>query len=197
MIAGCGDSRRGESAAKIAPADGNRARLENERAFELIQKGKYDEAEKALDRAIEADVMFGPARNNRGLVYYHQGRLYEAAHEFQYAIKLMPHHPEPRNNLGLVFEAAADHLGPGKLADAVGAYEEARRMEPDNPEFIANLARTKVKRGDRDEATQKLLEELVFKDSRQEWRDWARVNLLRIRARPAEGAAATTMPVTR
>jgi Flp pilus assembly protein TadD len=196
VVAGCGNRQEVVSGSKISPANSGLARQENDRAFALIRQGKYDEAEKALNRAIDADVMFGPARNNRGLVYYHQGRLYEAAHEFQYAIKLMPHQPEPRNNLGLVFEAAADHLGPAKLAEAVGAYEEARRMEPDNPEFIGNLARTKIKRGDRDDATQKLLEELVFKDTRPEWRDWARTNLLRIRARPVESSP-TTLPTTR
>src|SRR4051812_18509394 len=82
------------------------ARNENNRAYQLIQEGKYDEAERILKQAIASDVMYGPARNNLGLVYYHRGRLYDAAWEFQNAAKLMPYQPAPRNNLGLVFEKA-------------------------------------------------------------------------------------------
>ena len=193
-LAGCAGNRtvfRGQQAV----ADTSLARQENDRAFELIRQQKFPEAEQALRRSIAADVMFGPARNNLGLVYYKQGKLYDAAHEFQYAIKLMPHHPDPRNNLGLVFEAAGDFIE-AKLSDAVEAYEQARRIEPDNPEYLGNLARTRIKRGDSDETTQKLLEELAFKDSRPDWRDWARMNLLRLRSaeRPP---ATTTQPATR
>ena len=192
---GCGENRRIVSADRIAPANSNLARQENERAYKLILEGKYDEAQKALERAISADVMFGPARNNRGLVYFHQGRLYEAAHEFQYAVKLMPHNPEPRNNLGMVFEEASDYIGSStKLADALEAYEEARRLEPDNPQYLGNLARAKIKRGDRDEDTRQLLEELVFKDPRPDWREWARMKLLQLRARPAEERPPATQP---
>jgi Flp pilus assembly protein TadD len=193
-LTGCASNRnavRGDQAV----ADTSLARQENDRAFDLIRQDKINEAEQSLRRAIAADVMFGPARNNLGLVYYKQGKLYEAAHEFQYAIKLMPHHPDPRNNLGLVFEAAGQFIE-AKLSDAVAAYEEARRIEPDNPEYLANLARARIRRGDRDETTQKLLEELAFKDSRPNWRDWARMNLLRLRSadRPP---TATTQPAAR
>src|SRR6476660_9378967 len=86
--------------------DTERARKEHERAYDLIREHKYDEAEKVCRRALQADIMFGPAHNNLGLVYYYQNKLYAAAWEFQNAIKLMPYQPEPRNNLGLVFEKA-------------------------------------------------------------------------------------------
>ncbi|MGB7160063.1 MAG: tetratricopeptide repeat protein [Tepidisphaeraceae bacterium] len=168
--------------------DAELARRENERAIELTDNGKYDEAERVLRKAMKADVMFGPVRNNLGLVYYHQGKLYEAAWEFQNAIKLMPHQPEPRNNLGLVLEKA------GKLDDAEASYRKARELEPDNPEYIGNLARTRVRRGQRDEETRELLEELVLKDSRPPWLDWAKLNLFRI-PRPPSEPAATTRPV--
>ncbi len=152
---------------------------QNDEAFKLIEKGKYDDAQKMLRVAIDADVMFGPAHNNLGLVYYHQNKLYEAAWEFQHAGKLMPHQPEPKNNLGLVFEKA------GKMADASDAYSKARQLEPDNPEYLANLARAKVRGGADDDETRKLLEEVVLKDSREEWTDWARMNLIRLNQLPA------------
>ena len=150
------------------------AKNENDHALRLLDQGKFEEAESHLKKALEADVMYGPAHNNLGLVYYHQGKLYPAAWEFQSAIKLMPYQPEPRNNLGLVFEKA------GKITSAAEAYERARQLEPDNPEYLANLARARVRRGDRDQETRKLLEELVLKDSRPQWSQWARTNLLRM-----------------
>src|SRR5689334_19924451 len=103
------------------------ARVQNDAAYKLIQEGKYDAAEDILKNALGADVMYGPARNNLGLVYFHQRKLYPAAWEFENAIKLMPHQPEVRNNLGLVLEEA------GKLREATEAYQRARDMEPDNP----------------------------------------------------------------
>jgi Tfp pilus assembly protein PilF len=164
------------------------ARQENDRAFELIQKGKYDEANECLVRALAADPMYGPAHNNRGLVYYHTDRLYLAAWEFQNAIKLMPYQSEPRNNLGLVFERA------GKLGDATQAYARAREMEPDNAEYIGNLARAHVRRGDRDTETRGLLEELVIKDNRPEWIEWAKIKLLKLRSTEIPPVVPTTPP---
>ncbi len=157
------------------------ARSLNERAFKLIQEGKFDEAEKLCKRAVDADIMYGPAHNNLGLIYYHQQKLYAAAWEFQNSAKLMPYQPEPRNNLGLVFERA------GKMEDAAGEYANARAMEPDNPQYLGNLARAHIRKGDRDDNTRALLEELVMKDDRPEWRDWARMNLYRM-PRPATSA---------
>jgi Tfp pilus assembly protein PilF len=180
-LVGCG--ARGARFKVDQGRDTEGARALNDRAFELIGQGKYDHAEKLLKQAIADDVMFGPARNNLGLVYYQTNRLYQAAWEFQNAIKLMPHQPAPRNNLGLVLERA------GKLEGAAESYAEAREIEPDNPEFIGNLARAKLRRGERDEETRKLLEELVLKDPRPEWTHWARMNLLRLEATvPAEPA---------
>ena len=176
---GCAKSRGARFDARDDGRDSTRARADNDRAFALIEQGKYEQAEELLKRAVAADVMFGPARNNLGLVYYHTNRLYLAAWEFENATRLMPHHPEPRNNLGLVLERA------GRLEHAAESYARARQIEPDNPEFLGNLARAKVRRGDRDEETRQLLEELVLKDPRPEWSHWAQMNLLRISPSPA------------
>jgi Tfp pilus assembly protein PilF len=184
-LAGC---QSGGARVKSGPTDQDtaRARDQNNRAFELIKQGKYAPAEELLKKAVAADVMYGPARNNLGLVYYHTNRLYLAAWEFENAIRLMPHQPEPRNNLGLVLERA------GQLAPAAESYAQARDIEPDNPEFLANLARAKVRHGDRDSETKKLLEDLVLKDPRPQWNDWARMNLLRIQSLPPTATGPAT-----
>lgn len=173
----------------VAPQrDPEKARWFNDQALVLIRNDRYDDAEKLLNKSIDADVMFAQARNNLGLVYYHQDKLYLAATEFQNAIRLMPHNPEPRNNLGMVFERA------GKFTEAAESYEQARKMEHDNPEYLGNLARAKVRRGDRDEETRRLLEEVVVKDSRPSWRDWARLQIIRMSSSPRPGAATGPAP---
>jgi cytochrome c-type biogenesis protein CcmH/NrfG len=188
LLAGCGGSGTHPVTGGDAFPNVTLARQLNAEAFDLIQHDKYAQAEPLLKRAIDTDVTFGPARNNLGLVYLHQGNWYAAAWEFQNAIKLMPHQPEPRNNLGLVLESA------GKFGDAIEAYERARKMEPDNPEFIGNLARARVLRGDRDAETKQLLQELAFKDSRPKWRDWAQMMLLQQFARPIDPNAPAPPP---
>jgi len=147
------------------------AQQENTRALVLIEQHQYPEAEALLKKALAADVTFGPAHNNLGKAYYHQSKFYLAAWEFQYAIKLMPYHPEPRNNLGLVFEAV------GKLNDAVAVLYQALDLQPDNPQLIGNLARVRVRRGDRDYETRQLLSDLIMKDTRPDWVAWAREKL--------------------
>src|SRR5687768_470722 len=185
---GCGGRRArddggGRAAGYDTPAGGSRgdsdaARRENARAVQLMDGGDFAEAEAVLKDALSADVMFGPAHNNLGKVYYHQGDLYRAAWEFQYAAKLMPHQPEPLNNLGLVFESA------GKLDEAVESYGKAVGAEPDNAQFIGNLARARVRRGDDGEDVRELLSKLVMRETRPDWADWARRTLSRL-----EGAA--------
>ena len=177
-VAGCHSSGGAANKHDIIVADGKRdterARKEHERAYDLIREHKYDEAEKVCKRALQADIVFGPAHNNLGLVYYYQNKLYAAAWEFQNAIKLMPYQPEPRTNLGLVFERA------GKINAASEAYAKAHEIQPDNPEYLGNLARASVRMGESTDQTRQLLEELILKEDRPEWRDWATLTLLRM-----------------
>jgi Tfp pilus assembly protein PilF len=161
-----------------------RAREETDRAYALIKDGKYVDAEAVLKRALVADPMYGPARNDLGLVYYHIDRLYESAWEFQNAAKLMPRQAQPLNNLGLVMERA------GKTDDALRAYAKAVELERDNSEYAGNLARARIQLGLRDEETRRLLELVVLKDQRAEWVDWARFNLTRLR--PSEAMPEST-----
>ncbi len=176
-LTACGSTPKETATARyqtVAPGlKGNteKARDLNTKATELILEEKYDEAEELLKDALTADVTFGPAHNNLGRVYYQKNHYYAAAWEFQYAAKLLPHHAEPRNNLGLVFEAVGDY------DKAVGHYEEALLIEPNNPELIGNLVRTRLNRGDRGAEVRQLLNDLMLMDTRPRWTDWARDRL--------------------
>lgn len=139
-----------------------------------IDAGDWEVAEKLLKDALTADIGHGPSHNNLGKVYLEQGRLYLAAWEFEYASKLMPFRPEPRNNLGLVLESVR------KFDEAAKHYEAARQLAPDHPELIGNLARTRLRRGDDPEQLRELFQQLIMKDQRPEWREWAATQLARI-----------------
>lgn len=151
--------------------DTDLARARYAEALQLLDKEAIVEAEGKLQEALAADLMFGPAHNALGKIYYQQKKLYLAAWEFEYAIKLMPHHAEPRNNLGLTLEAAGD------FDQAVEKYATALQLAPENPQVIGNLARVHIRRGDRTDETRLLLDKLLLRDSRPEWAEWARETL--------------------
>jgi Flp pilus assembly protein TadD len=94
-----------------------------------------EEAEAILREALAADLYHGPAHNNLGVVYLRQGRLYEAANEFEWARKLMPGNPDPRFNLALTLERA------GRTGEALAMYGTALEVEEGHLPSMQALAR--------------------------------------------------------
>ncbi len=161
------------------------ARLHTIRGLESLEKSDYDEAEKHFKAALLQDVYFGLAHNGLGTVYYRRSQYYLAAWEFQYAATYMPNRPEPRNNLGRTLEASM------KYKNAARWYEKALELSPDCAEVIGNLARIYVRENRKDSRTRELLEQLVMKDIRPEWTQWARLRLLSM-PKPLAGEAPPT-----
>ncbi|MEM9109983.1 MAG: tetratricopeptide repeat protein [Planctomycetota bacterium] len=151
--------------------DTAKALILHEQALTSIDEKQWEQAEQQLKLALTADITFGPAHNTLGLVYYQQRKYYLAAWEFQYAQQLMPRLPEPRNNLGLVFEAV------GELDQAIQHYEAAYQLAPDDAEILGNYLRSRVRHGDRGLEIRDLLRDLILKDERPEWVTWARRTL--------------------
>lgn len=177
-VVGCNDaarvSREYETVSQDLGRDPEAAKLFHEQGLKALDEGKVDEAEAAFKRALEADVNFGPAHNNLGQLYFEQHKLYLAAWEFQYAAKLMPQKSEPLNNLGLVHEQA------GQLDQAISYFHDALKLDSENPEIIGNLARTLLRRGDRTSEVRELLQQLIMRDARPQWRAWAKEQLARM-----------------
>ncbi len=149
------------------PAVHEAARRENAAAVTLVDGGQLDAAETHLLKAIAADAGFAAAHNNLGHVYFHQSRLVLAVREFHRAAELLPAHPEPRNNLGLVYEAA------GKLDEAVDCYQQAWKLDSVRAEYLGNLARARVRRGDPAGEVLPLLTRIAQTDPRRDWAKWA------------------------
>src|SRR5262245_39789737 len=97
-----------------------------------------------LDR-LTADLYYGPAHNDLGVLKLRQGSLYEAANEFEWARELLPGHPDPRFNLALTLERA------GHVAEAFSAFEAALEVAPEHVPTMQAYASLAVRQGRRDE----------------------------------------------
>ena len=126
------------------------------------------EAERLLREALTADIFFGPAHNNLGVVYLKQGKLYEAAGEFEWARKLLPGHPDPRLNLALTLEQA------GKTDEAIATYKTALEVWPGHIATIQALAKLHVQAGRKCPEVDAWISEVTMRGETESWREWAR-----------------------
>jgi tetratricopeptide (TPR) repeat protein len=143
-----------------------RAQELNAEAADLIAS-EPGEAEKVLRAALTADIFFGPAHNNLGVLHLKAGRLYEAAEEFEWARKLMPGHPDPRMNLALTLEQA------GKTDQALQTYKTALEVWPGHIGTIQALAKLGVTKGRAGPDLAGWLDVIALQGETEQWRDWA------------------------
>ncbi len=132
---------------------------------------KLDQAEKLLREALTADLYHGPAHNDLGVVYLKQGKLYEAASEFEFARKLLPGHPDPRMNLALTLERA------GRIDEAARTYASALEVYPNHLPTIQALARLQVRHARTDDHTAGYLRSIALEGDTPAWREWAKARL--------------------
>lgn len=137
-----------------------------------LKEGNICLAEQTLRDALICDPQHAGIHNTLGKVYFQQRRFYEAAWEFEHTLKAMPERAEPLNNLGLVYEAVDD------WQQATHYYEMAVAKDDDNPEYIGNLVRCRIRSGDYSSEVYEWLRMLIKVDHRTEWVDWARGQLV-------------------
>ena len=153
-------------------ADRDTARAEdlNREAADLMKSDPI-RAEALLREALAADLFFGPAHNNLGVLFLERDKLYEAAGELEWAKKLLPGHPDPRVNLALVMERA------GRSDEALASYEGALEVWPNYLPAIQGMASLTLRAGDREESRLAAwLKEIVLRGE-GEWQAWARERL--------------------
>lgn len=130
-------------------------------------------AEQLLRDALTADLFHGPAHNDLGVLFFRQGKLYEAANEFEWARKLMPGHPDPRLNLALVLERA------GHADEAFKAFDSALEVAPEHIPTMQAYARLAIREGRRDEKTSAMVKSVALRGETESWRTWAARELSR------------------
>lgn len=168
---GCTSHRSGPySPTEPARRDTAAAERLTREAADLIASNPT-KAEELLREALTADLFHGPAHNNLGVLFLNAGQLYEAAGEFEWARKLMPGHPDPRLNLGLALERG------GRIDEAIEAYRTALSLAPQHLPTLQALTRCQIRHARRDATTRANLEQIAM-SATQEWRSWARDQLL-------------------
>jgi Tfp pilus assembly protein PilF len=166
LLAACSSPPTDPYATSNRPRRTAEAEALTKEAAELI--GKDDErAEELLRDALSADLFFGPAHNNLGVLHLSRGDLYEAAHEFEWARKLMPGHPDPRLNLAITLEKA------GQVEESLATYTAALEVYPDYLPAIQGLAKLTLRHGKPDARLRDWLDEIVMRTDDPTWRDWA------------------------
>ena len=104
-----------------------------------------------------------------------QGKLYEAAGEFEWAKKLL------LRSSGSTIEAMALTLEKaGRTDDAIANYKTALEVYPDHIQSMEALARLQVKSGRPDAETPHLLSEVAMRGETEKWREWAGLEIAKL-----------------
>ncbi|MHB8666096.1 MAG: type IV pilus biogenesis/stability protein PilW [Burkholderiales bacterium] len=155
----------------------NRARIHTELASAYFGRGNMGVALEELRVATAADPNYAPAYNVYGLVHMDLHENDVAQRYFERALALSPNDPDINNNYGwflcrtghedqsigyflaalknpLYKTPARSYVNAGLCSmkrnggnDAIGYFEHALRIEPDNPQALLNLASLQYKRG--------------------------------------------------
>lgn len=106
----------------------------NQRGLEFYKEGRYEEATKAFQRAIEIDPEYAEAHSNLGIVYYHLEKYEESLKEFTQVVSLDPDTAQYRINLAAAYERC------GNRAEAIRElqlYLQMRSWRADDDEVRA------------------------------------------------------------
>lgn len=169
LSAGCAGPRASEG----PYGDGGSPARDQARAGALVEEASEampdepDRAEVLLREALEADLFHAKAHNNLGVLLLAKDDLYGAAHEFEWARKLLPGHPEPRLNLAITLERA------GQVLEAQASYASALEVYPGYMPAIQGAARLAVAEGRRPAELRGWLDAIALGGESHVWRTWA------------------------
>jgi len=102
--------------------------------LDLGEQGKFPEAIAAFTKAIQKNLTFAKAYNNRGVVYTKLGDFTHAVFDFVEAIEIDPTYEEAYCNLGLVYAKQ------GKYPRAVFDFTKAIEVNPHYAKAYVNRA---------------------------------------------------------
>jgi len=175
LAAGCGATRT-PGPYEVQPEAARNTTLAEKltrEAADLI-RSEPERAEALLRAALSADLFYGPAHNNLGVLFLRQEKRYEAAQEFEWAKKLLPGQPDPRINLALCLEGAGD------VVAALEQYEGALAVAPSSVAALQGAASLVMRAGRQDERLEPWLREIAMRGESVEWRDWAGAKLRQV-----------------
>lgn len=103
----------------------NDSEIENE-GLDLLNKGKFEEALKAIDKILEKNSDNNVILTRKGLVLKEMGRYNEAIESLTKALSINPNFSEALYTLGNVYENVGD------LSSALGYYNKSIMIDPEN-----------------------------------------------------------------
>jgi Flp pilus assembly protein TadD len=125
---------------------GDRAQTHNTLGLAYARMGRYAEAIREYQRALELSPGYSEAYNNMGRSLEALGRNEEAGEAYRAAVERDPSNAAARNNVGAFLMRVGD------LENAERWLREAITLDPERPEARANLAAILASRGDQEGA---------------------------------------------
>ena len=168
-LSGCASTSGPYMPAEAAARSPLLAERLTQEAVAAIDRGDEARGEELLREALTADLYHGPAHNNLGVLYLSQGKLYEAASEFEWAKKLLPGHPDPRLNLAMTLDRA------GQIDEALTEYRSALEVWPGHMPSIQAYAKCQIKHAVPQEDLPELLDRIALAGETEEWQLWGRL----------------------
>ncbi|HKE29774.1 MAG TPA: tetratricopeptide repeat protein [Bryobacteraceae bacterium] len=113
--------------------------------YELAQAERSIDLAKAkdhLDRALDLDPNYVPARTARGSLYYQEGDLEAALKDLEVATRLRPDDPASLDRLGQTYQAL------DRNAEAVRVLRKAAELAPADSKTLLHFARALADAGD-------------------------------------------------
>jgi len=118
----------------------------------LMERGRLDEAEAHLLRAIDIEPTYPEGYDNLGILLDRRGKIDEAIERYRQALRLDPRYAYSHNNLGI---SLAEQ---GRLDEAIASFTEAIRLKPGFARAHFNLGVAYARSGDRERAIAALRE---------------------------------------
>jgi Tfp pilus assembly protein PilF len=114
----------------------------NNRAAELLSRGKLDDAYWHAREAIAADPRFTGSFNTLGVIYRRHGNLRESEAVLRYVLEQEPANAHAMANLVLVLHEA------GRRSEADAVARKLAALEPNPPFHFFNLGMEAIRAGD-------------------------------------------------
>jgi tetratricopeptide (TPR) repeat protein len=120
----------------------------------VLEAGRYAEAEIHFQQALERREGLVSARQGLGLAYAAQGKTAQAEAQFQEIIRQQPAFAEAYTQLGEIY------LRTGRLPEALAAYRTAKTLRPNRAQSYHNLGTVFAAQGATEAAIQQFREAL-------------------------------------